>query len=105
MIVLLREFLSGFAEFDAARTVLGEEAPPRIRILGQLARDARAALAPPLALRRARRSPSARAKAAARNCPASSAVCRTSLRVRRYGRSAPSPIEWLRVILVLVMAS
>jgi hypothetical protein len=52
MIVLLREFLSGFAEFGAARTVPGEEASRCVGILGQLARDARVALAPPLAPRR-----------------------------------------------------
>ena len=52
MIVFLRQFLSGFAEFGAARTVLGEEAPRCVGILGQLARDARAALAQLLAPKR-----------------------------------------------------
>jgi hypothetical protein len=48
MIVLLREFLSGFAERGAARTLLGVEAPRLVGILGQLARDAGPALALPL---------------------------------------------------------
>src|SRR5579862_10050527 len=48
MIVLLREFLSGFAEHGATGTVLSEEAPRRVGILGQLARDAGPTLAPPL---------------------------------------------------------
>ena len=52
MIVLLREFLSGFAEHGAARTVLGVEAPRRVGMLGQLARNAGPALAPPLVCRR-----------------------------------------------------
>jgi hypothetical protein len=52
MIVLLREFLSGFAEHGAAGTVLSEEALRRVGILGQLARDAGPALAPLLDRRR-----------------------------------------------------
>ena len=48
MIVLLREFLSGFAEHGAAGTVLSEEASRRVGFLGQLARDAGPALALPL---------------------------------------------------------
>ncbi len=52
MIVLFREFLSGFAEHRAARTALGVEAPRLVGILSQLARDAWPALALPLALRR-----------------------------------------------------
>src|SRR3974390_3933479 len=48
MIVLLREFLSGFAEHGAAGTVLSEETSRRVGFLGQLARGAGATLAPPL---------------------------------------------------------
>jgi hypothetical protein len=48
MIALLREFLSGFAERGAARTLLGVEAPRLVGIPGQLARDAGPALALPL---------------------------------------------------------
>ncbi len=40
MIVLLREYLSGFAEHGTAPTAFGVEAPRRIGILGQLARSA-----------------------------------------------------------------
>ena len=52
MIVLLRELLSGFAEHGAARAALGVEASRRVGILGQLARNARPALAPRLDRRR-----------------------------------------------------
>jgi hypothetical protein len=45
MIVLLRELLSGFAEHGAAPMALGVEASCHVGLLGQLARDARAALA------------------------------------------------------------
>jgi len=44
----------------------------------------------------ARRSPSDRAKAAARSCLASSAVRRACLRTRRCGRSTPSPAGAIR---------
>jgi len=40
MIVLLREFLSGFAEHGAARTAFGIEASRRVGVLGQFACDA-----------------------------------------------------------------
>jgi hypothetical protein len=60
MIVLLREFLSGFAEHGAAGTVLSEEASRRVGFLGQLARDAGPALVPPLDRRRARKRSSLR---------------------------------------------
>jgi len=54
MIVLLREFLSGFAEHGTAGTVLSEEASRRVGILDQLARDTGPAFAPPLDRRRLR---------------------------------------------------
>jgi len=99
MIVLLREFLSGFAEHGAARTVLGVEASRRVGLLGQLARDAGPALAPPLDRRRLGVRLLPRAKAAARNCPAFSAV-----RPRLASNSAMAGVQRLHLRQQLVDA-
>ena len=52
MVVLSREVLPGLPEHDTARTELGIEAARRVGVLGELARDAGAALARRLGRRR-----------------------------------------------------
>ena len=92
MIVLLREFLSGFTR---ARRHRHRCSAKKRRVASGFSASFRATPGRPLRRRLtaggARRSPSDRAKAAARKCPASSAVRRAWLQPRRCGRSTPSP--------------
>lgn len=93
MIVLSREVLSGFAEHGTARTALGVEASRCVRLLGELACSV-VAWSPA-----GRRSPSARARAAERNCPAFWAAGRASFRLGDAGEQPLDLGQQLRVLL------